>query len=100
MIVCLQIKTDLEDVGHWLAEKTAVSANPVVVKDLHVLSIQLEKQKIFETENKKWRKKYDGIQKSAKTLSLNEDANFESKIRQIDRQVWTLTQSFFVNFNS
>ena len=88
----------MEDVGHWLAEKTAVSANPVVVKDLHVLSIQLEKQKIFETENKKWRKKYDGIQKSAKTLSLNEDANFESKIRQIDRQVWTLTQSFFREF--
>ena len=81
-----------------MAEKTAVSANPVVVKDLHVLSIQLEKQKIFETENKKWRKKYDGIQKSAKTLSLNEDANFESKIRQIDRQVWTLTQSFFREF--
>ena len=58
----------------------------MVVKDLQALSIQLEKQKIFETENKKWRKKYENVQKSAKTLSLDDDANFESKIRQIDRQ--------------
>ena len=57
-----------------------------MVKDLQALSIQLEKQKIFETENKKWRKKYENVQKSAKTLSLDDDANFESKIRQIDRQ--------------
>ena len=80
-----QIKNDLEEVGHWLTEKTAVSANPIVVKDLQALSIQLEKQKIFETEFKKWHKKYDNVQQSAKKFSLN-DASFEEKIKVIDKQ--------------
>ena len=80
-----QIKNDLDDIGHWLAEKTALSSSAILVKDVQALNVQLEKQKTAQTEFKKWLKKYDNVQQSAKKFSLNDDS-FNDKVKSIDKQ--------------
>ena len=83
-----QIRNDLDDVHHWLTEKTTVSMNPSVVKDLNGLNSQLEKHKTFQNEFKKWYKRYESTQQSMKKFGLNDDQTFVNKINTIDQQ-WT-----------
>lgn len=80
-----QIKNDLDDIGHWLSEKTALSSTAILVKDIQALNIQLEKQKTAQNEFKKWLKKYDKVQQSAKKFSLSDDG-FNEKVKSIDKQ--------------
>merc|ERR1711997_348860 len=80
-----QIKNDLDDVGHWLSEKTALSSTAILVKDIQALNIQLEKQKTAQNEFKKWLKKYDKVQQSAKKFSLSDDG-YNEKVKTIDKQ--------------
>ena len=89
-----QIKNDLDDIGHWLAEKTALSSSAILVKDVQALNVQLEKQKTSQTEFKKWLKKYDNVQQSAKKFSLN-DASFNEKVKSIDKQCEDLKAIYF-----
>ena len=85
-IQCVQqIRNDLDDVHHWLTEKTAVTSSPSVVKDLNALSLQLEKHKTSQNEFKKWYKKYESTLQSMKKFELTEDEAFLSKAKTIDR---------------
>ena len=79
-----QIRHDLDDVHHWLTEKTAVTMSPSVVKDLTALSLQLEKHKTSQNEFKKWFKKYESTQQSLKKFGLTDDAAFANKATAID----------------
>ena len=88
-----QIKNDLDDIGHWLAEKTALSSTSILVKDVQALNVQLEKQKTAQTEFKKWLKKYDNVQQSAKKFSLS-DKSFNEKVKSIDKQ-WEDLKSIY-----
>ena len=81
-----QIRNDLDDVHHWLNEKTTISMNPAVVKDLNGLNSLLEKHKTFQNEFKKWYKKYESTQQSMKKFGLDEDETFVNKIKTIDHQ--------------
>ena len=81
-----QIRNDLDDVHSWLTEKTTISMNPAVVKDLNGLNSLLEKHKTFQNEFKKWYKKYESTQQSMKKFGLNEDETFVNKIKTIDHQ--------------
>ena len=83
-----QIRNDLDDVHHWLTEKTTVCMNPAVVKDLNGLNSQLEKHKTHQNEFKKWYKKYESTQQSMKKFELNDDETFVNKVKTIDQQ-WT-----------
>ena len=83
-----QIRNDLDDVHHWLTEKTTVCMNPAVVKDLNGLNSQLEKHKTHQNEFKKWYKKYESTQQSMKKFDLNDDETFVNKVKTIDQQ-WT-----------
>jgi hypothetical protein len=49
-------------------EKIALCSTKTTVKDLLALSLQQEKQKTFQTELKKWQKKYDNVKTSMKRL--------------------------------
>jgi spectrin beta len=80
-----QIRNDLDDVHQWLTEKTTVSMNPSVVKDLNALSQQLENHKTFQNEFKKWYKKYESTQQSMKKFNLVDEENFVGKVKIIDR---------------
>ena len=85
-IQCVQqIRIDLDDINHWLTEKTTVSMSPAIVKDLNALSLQLEKHKTSQNEFKKWYKKYESTQQSMKKFDLVKDESFANKIKSIDK---------------
>ena len=85
-IQCVQqIRIDLDDINHWLTEKTTVSMSPAIVKDLNALSLQLEKHKTSQNEFKKWYKKYESTQQSMKKFNLLKDEVFANKVKSIDK---------------
>ena len=84
-----QIKNDLDEVSTWVNEKIALCSTKTTVKDLLALSLQQEKQKTFQTELKKWQKKYDNVKTSMKRLVplvAGDLASFEGKVSAIDKQ--------------
>ena len=59
------------------------------MKDLLALSVQQEKHKTFQTELKKWHKKYENVQLSMKRmvpLISGDLTSFQDKVSAIDKQ--------------
>lgn len=89
-----QIKNDLEEVAHWLSEKSALGSGAVLVKDLQALGVQVEKQKTLQTEFKKWHKKYENVQQSAKQFKLTDDPDFVGRVAVVSKQ-WEDLRALF-----